>query len=136
MLYYIKTNKELTYELSEPFSTREEAQLKIDKMHKKKKYKSEIVVLPSSIRDGLKLYKSNNEYYCTIVGSSDTLWFLQADISKNEVLTPLRKQKLIDWYVSELLIPKEEYNDNIEFKDIKSIGECDIGDNDNLKEEE
>ncbi|WP_297419420.1 hypothetical protein [Clostridium sp.] len=120
MNYYIKTLKELNYELSEPFNTYEEAESKYKHLHEKTKRKSTIIKIPY-IKNGLVLYK-NNEPYKTIVGYSANLYFLKKNpYDNNEMTDIVRKEILIKWFIEEKLNPIEEYKNDIQFHNVDEM---------------
>ena len=101
MKYYIRTNiNKFKYELSsEGYDTKEECENKIKAMHQKKRLSSEIVAIPSNIGVGTILYRGG-EYYLTIVGESDTLWFAKKNTdSEIEIANPIFKETLIKWFI-------------------------------------
>ena len=121
MKWYIKSKKELSYELSEGFDSKEEAEEKLSHMHKKKKDKSEIISIPE-IKNGSVLYK-NGFIYFYVTGHSNSEWFLQKNLTdKNEIATPVRKEKMIDWFACKMLDAVEQYCDDIEFIDVRDTG--------------
>ena len=113
MKYYIRTIKERKYELSsEEFDTREDAEKKINHMHHENRSKSDTIGIPN-IKVGLKLFREG-KYYKTIISELPDLWFLQGEINnKDNIPNPVRKEKLIDWYVTEKIDQIEEYDEEI-----------------------
>ena len=125
MKWYIKSKKELSYELSEGFDDFEECQQKLNHMHQKKRDKSKIVQIPE-IKNGLILYK-NGFFYSLITGHSNSEWFIQKDLTnKNEIATPVRIEKMIDWFACKMLDAVEQYRDDIEFIDVQDVSGWDM----------
>jgi len=133
MKYYIRTKKELNYELSEPFDTQKQAEEKFEHLHKKTKAKSSVISIPE-IRNGLILYLNNGYYYKTICGSGKSLWFLKDNPKDDEIPDPMLKENLLNLFLTNKLLSVEEYyeDENVKFENIQDLGGIDTG----LKEED
>jgi hypothetical protein len=116
MNYYIKTEgKELSEAtLSETFKTYESANEHLQKLHKKNKEKSTVVSVPE-LKIGLVLYnKASGKYYKTITKEDDILYFTKKDpLDKTEISSPVRKEKMIQWFTDGQLRAVEEYNTDV-----------------------
>lgn len=119
MDFYIRTIKENNYVLSEPYNTLEEAETKLQHLHKKSKPTAKIIKIPE-VKNGLNLFREG-KYYRTIVGSSKYVYFLDNVNKPMDICDVVLKEHLQNWYVKEILDGIETYSDDIEFKDVKDI---------------
>jgi hypothetical protein len=120
MEYYIRTKKELDFDLSDAFTSHHDAKQTMDKMHIKNKENSKIIEIPE-IRNGLNLFRGENSYYGTIIGTGSSLYFI-SDLSKEDYIPdPFDKQRLFKRFVEEVFLPIESYCEGIEFHNVKDF---------------
>ncbi|MFC0903905.1 hypothetical protein ACFHWD_04265 [Clostridium sp. MT-14] len=93
---------------------KEELINKLNKNYSDKKYHAKVIGIPE-IKLGLKLYR-NGQYYKTIIGISDTLYYMTNvnTFTPGVIPDPMRIERLTQLFIKGLLDTDIEEYDNIE----------------------
>lgn len=116
MNYYLYN--ESKKELSNPISEQWIADTQLSKLPKSVRNKTEVIHIPD-IREGLKIYTANGKYYKTIIGSSDSVWFMNYTDGRrmDDIHDVFLKDGVIKRYINEIFdrnIEEYETGDKVE----------------------